>query len=134
MSGHKNFKQLNDVSYLRFNFTYKPKVDPKKASTRAQDDPRLAPRLDCRLQLSKGARQKQGRRWEEKSSFTCLSACTCHMHFHFSGTFGPHFAQSQLALPALPALSALLSLLAVPAATSHQKLARKSNRKLFQFT
>lgn len=30
MSGHKNFKQLNDVSYLRFNFTYKPKVDPKK--------------------------------------------------------------------------------------------------------
>lgn len=41
MSGHKNFKQLNDVSYLRFNFTYKPKVDPKK--------PRLGPRTTLGL-------------------------------------------------------------------------------------
>lgn len=131
MSGHKNFKQLNDVSYLRFNFTYKPKVDPKKASTGAQDGARLAPSLDCRLQSSKGARQEKGGRTEEGTSLSWLSACTCHMHFHFSGAFGRNFAQSQLALPALPALPSLVGL---PATASHQKLARKSNRKLFQFT
>lgn len=100
MSGHKNFKQLNDVSYLRFNFTYMPQSRPQKPRLVAETGTGTGTEtetgtVDCRGPRGVRQREKEcrrsrqgckgfekSRRMERESrAYTRLSACTCHMHF-----------------------------------------------------
>lgn len=125
MSGHKNFKQLNDVSYLRFNFTYMPQSRPQKPRLVAETGTGTGTgtetgtgTVDCRGARGVRRREKEcrrsrqgckgferSRRMERESrAYTRLSACTCHMHFHcFVCVCWEHFVHSlSCCLAALP--------------------------------
>lgn len=68
MSRLKNFKQLNDVSYLRFNFTYMPKVDYK--TDRQQPRPGLLA-ADCSLCWIHSPRQEAFVKLSGRSATAC---------------------------------------------------------------
>lgn len=114
MSGHRNFKQLNDVSYLRFNFTYMPQCRPQKPRLALGLGllPELSTAVESSVQGSQGARQEKECRSRHglqglerrmgRAKPARLSACTCHMHSHVLGQSRHACSGSNGALPAVP--------------------------------